>query len=316
MKQDKLIDAIGMIDDEYIEEAHKPSRKRKGWPVYLKIITGVACVMLAFFIGITALLPKMGGSSAATDSYYAENGAYVGETVDFAHKDSTVSTDGQKLIVNGSMDIETISIDDTVGKINQKNKELGGYVQYSSISSSGNYRNYYATIRVPKDSYDTFVEYLKTLGNVTSYTVSTDDITETYSDLEARINSLKAEEKRIMELYEKAETIDELLEIETRLTDIRYEIDSLETSIKNYDLLTTYATIEVCLYETKVFTETKQNFFERIGSALKNGWINFTNGLGDLLVGFSYNIWTILFVGAVVFGIVMLVRHIIRKNRK
>ena len=93
--------------------------------------------------------------------------------------------------------------------------------------------------------------------------------------------------------------------VSDRLTDIRYEIDSLETKIKNYDLLVNYSTLNIGITETKVYTKTNDNFFSKLGLNFVNGWSNFVNVLQDIILGIVYNLWIVILVVVVIVGIVI-----------
>ncbi len=332
MKQDKLIDAIGEIKDEYIEEAHSSAKKKLqfDWVWARRIALAGLCVLI-----VATALPRflgMGGSAKSADAVY--EASYDSEMVGAAPRSeessysyaaneskgisgqNSVLTQNKKLIVNASMSMETFDLDEVCKKLASDIENVGGYVQSSSIYNYGTRRTYEATIRIPADKFGGFIEGVKTSGNVTHYNEEVTDVTEAYSDLEARIRSLKAEEETVLEFYKKAESIDELMSVESRLTEIRYEIDSKETMLKNYDLLTSYSTLTITISETKQYTETSESFFTRIGNAFKNGFSNFIHSLEDVLIGITYNIWTIAFLALVTFVAYKVVKAIRNKRNK
>ncbi|MBQ5805071.1 MAG: DUF4349 domain-containing protein, partial [Erysipelotrichaceae bacterium] len=117
--------------------------------------------------------------------------------------------------------------------------------------------------------------------------------------------------------YEKAETIEDLMSIESRLSDLQYQIERYEAQIKNYDLLTAYSTLYITITETKVYTPSNPNFFERLASSFKDGWHDFMDGFGDFLIDVVYNIWTILLLAALGYLAYRIYRRIRnRKNQK
>ena len=217
-----------------------------------------------------------------------------------------VNEDKKKIIVTGNLNVETLDFDNVLNILEANVKKYGGYIQGSSISSNRNDRRYYdACIRIPAESYNEFLNATKENVNVIFYSENTDDITEKYTDIQARINSLKAEEAKVLEFYDKANNLEELMSVESRLTDIRYEIDSLETKIKNYDLLVNYSTLNIGITETKVYTKTNDNFFSKLGLNFVNGWSNFVNVLQDIILGIVYNLWIVILVVVVIVGIVI-----------
>ena len=320
MSKDKLIDAIGLIKDEYIEEAHT-KRKRWEWNWSLAGKLAIAAVCLCLFVTV---VPKVlfksatGGdnymvsdsagsnyrSGAAPSSEKAineEGSAYYVEDEGTSNALETLNMPDKKLIVTGDMSLETMDLDETLKSIEMSLSQYGAYIQDSSISTGGYRRNYTATIRIPAENYEEFLNSFEGTGNITYYHENTKDITDTYSDLSARVNSLKAEEERVLEFYKQASTLEELMLVEERLTDIRYEIDYLETSLKNYDLLVSYSTLYLDIAETKEYTETSVSFWTRLGNAFVNGWKNFTSGIEDFMIDVIYNIWTIILLAALAF---------------
>ena len=325
MKTDKLIDAIGNIDDRYVEEAHKVKEKKHfviSWPAVTKLAVACCCVLLA-----VSILPKMFSSAknsasggAADGSYYYNAGtSYESEYYAEDAKTEGYASDGyvmvpetapsdngnadpglveanKKLIVTARMTTETQDLDTTINTMTSQVAAYHGYIQRSSTYTKGSSRIYEATYRIPADSYQAFLASIEDSGNILSYSEETEDITSTYTDIEARLHTLKAQEERVMELYKQAESIADLIEIEDRLSDLRYEIEYYEAQIRNYDLLVAYSTLTVSVTETTVYTPTSTSFLTRLGNAFTNGWHNCLDNIGDFLIDVVYNLWTILFL--------------------
>ncbi|MDO4198877.1 MAG: DUF4349 domain-containing protein [Erysipelotrichaceae bacterium] len=339
MKENKLIDAIGMIKEDYIVEAHEETKKENSFfnkGNIFKLAIGLVCICLC--VGILPNMFRMGasGSSAAYDVTAPMDGgySYAGTTMtaDYAMSDSmayessadstaslsansTVTKDDsiKKVITTGNMDIETMNLDELVDALSSKVEAYGGYIQNSTIYNY-TYRSYDATYRIPADKYEEFVTDMGDMGNVTYYYKDLNDITDVYYDIDARLTSLKSEEAKVLEFYDKATTIEELMAVEERLSDIRYEIDSYETRIKNYDLLTDYSTLYVHINETKVYTETSESFFTRLVNSFSNGFKNFVSTLENIVLSFTYNIFLIIFLILVAFIGYRLYRRF-RKNK-
>ena len=341
MKTDKLIDAIGKIDDCYIKEAHEQKERRNfsfNWPMVMKLATACCCILLA-----VTILPKMfssaknaaNGGAADSAAYYYNSGtasydgeyymedakseeyAYNGYATDnetkpsdsYENNDPDLVEANKKLIVTARMSAETQDLDATIGTLTSQVSAFHGYIQRSSTYTRGSSRIYEATYRIPADSYQAFLASIEDSGNILSYSEETEDITSTYTDIEARLNTLKAQEERVMELYKQAESIADLMEIEERLSDLRYRIEFYEAQIRNYDLLVAYSTLTVSVTETTVYTPTSTSFWTRLGNAFTNGWHNFTDGIGDFLIDVVYNLWTILFLVILGYAAYRIYRH-------
>ena len=282
MKADKLIDAIGMIEDGYIEEAHAKKRQKRNifsWQNVLKLVSALVVLMM-----VVTVMPKMFRKSAAGGSngaYYASDSmmyeASDGYISDYDAKPSSsyasdedaksenTLTANKKLILTSSLDLETQDLDEVMASIAENIAKYGAYVQSSSVytRASGS-RAYEATIRIPADNYAEFINETKGLGNAVTYKENVQDVTDSYMDIEARLTSLKAQEDRVLEFYKDAKTIEELMSIEERLSEIRYEIEYYESQIKNYDLLVAYSTLNISVTETQFPYKTGQRVRERL----------------------------------------------------
>ena len=333
MKTDKLVDAIGMIDDEYIEEAH--SAKKKSFSLnrdlILKLATGAICVLLAVTVLPHFFRSADSGGSSANGSYmaYDQSAKAASEEDGYAYPASEAmeaevpapdpareqETSVQKLILTADMELETQDLDELTSVLLQKVKAYNGYVQSSSFYNRGeSTRIYSATIRIPSASYASFLEEIKGAGNTLRYSESVQDVTDSYMDTQARLSSLRAQYDKVLEFYDKAEDISDLMSVEQRLSELQYEIEYLEARIRNYDLLVDYSTLNLSVTETKVYTPVKTNFFTRLGRSFLNGWNHFTAGIEDFVLDVVYNIWTILILIAIAFIGYRVYRKI--RNRK
>ena len=222
-----------------------------------------------------------------------------------------------KIIVTGSLDMETKDLEELLEVVTEKIRESEGYVQKSNTSKSYDGRRYYyATIRIPSEKYDSFISSLKGSGNVTNYSYRTEDVTSDYYDIETRLTTLEAEHDKVLKFYDKAETIDELMSIEQRLTDIQYEMDSLKLRIENYDLLTSYSTLELNITETEILTNTEENFSAKVNNAFVEGLENLKLSMQSLIVLAAYNSWLLVLALIITSVIFISLKTIKKKNKR
>ena len=347
MKTDKLVDAIGMIDDTYVKEAHEEKKKEKksfrlpefhpSWALVGKLATAGICLFLA-----VSILPEVFHSYHAKS---ASDGAYSGYGNSYAYQDvaayaseammeesssgysdpeysmqtgNLLKDENKKVILTANMMMETKDLDETTSCLLEKVNTYGGYVQKSSsYTRNSSTRVYEATLRIPAEHYSEFISELKTAGNTLSYNDEIEDVTDSYTDIQARINSLKAQETKVLEFYDKAESIEDLMSVESRLSDLRYQIEYYEAQIKNYDLLIAYSTLYITVTETTIYTPENPGFFSRLAGSFTDGWHDFMGGVGDFLIDVVYNIWTILLLvglGYLGYRIYKKIRN--RKNQK
>ena len=177
-------------------------------------------------------------NSAAMDTAYA--GSQYEEAADEDVMDSGGVTsenglesqveNGRKLIRTIYLSLQTTEFDSVLSDLSAKTTELGGYIESSSVSGNSYYyqSTRYAsyTIRIPSEQLDQFVTVVSDLGNVTQKNESVDDVTLQYVDVESRKKALETEQERLLELLAQAENMEDLLAIESKLSDVRYELEN------------------------------------------------------------------------------------------
>ena len=121
-----------------------------------------------------------------------------------------------------------------------------------------------------------------------------------------------------MELLAKAETMEDLLKIESRLTDVRTELEEVTSQLRLYDNLVDYGTIYLNLCEVREYTvvEEPETVWQRIGSgfmeSLKNLGTFFTELFVFVIVALPY----LAVIALVAVGIVLLIKFRKRKPKK
>ena len=143
--------------------------------------------------------------------------------------------------------------------------------------------------------------------------MSQNDVTLSYVDTESRIKALKVEEERLLTLMEQAENMADLLEIEARLTEVRYELENYTSRLRTFDNQIDYATIYLNIEEVKVYTTVveEQTVWERISE----GFIGNLHSLGNNILEFVIFLLVSLPYLAV-YGVIALVIVLIVKRSK
>ena len=200
----------------------------------------------------------------------------------------------EKLIYSASATVETTEFDQTVEKLTALVAEYGGFVESSSINGSNYYsqsRGYsserYASyvIRVPSDKFSTLMGNLSTLGNVPYSHTYTENITAQYYDTDARLTAYKTQETRLLEMMEIAETVEDLISIEEKLTELRYKIESLQSTLNNWDRQVSYSSLNLEVQEVIEYTpESRMSYGQELALALTNGLKRTGEFFKDLLL--------------------------------
>jgi len=221
-------------------------------------------------------------------------------------KNEPITITERKLIKQGSMYIETDSVDKTKRFIENKVKFFEGYISKEYSYDYSEQKQYVLEIRVPSQKFDDFVKSLnEVIVSLDNKDIQVKDITEEYVDVEARIKSKKEVMQRYTELLKQAKSVAEMLDIEREIGNLQTDIESLEGRLNYLQNQTSLSTLTLTFYEhrTKDF-----GFWSKIGKSISGGW----NGLLWFLVGVMYlwPLWLILFG-----GLWILLRFLKRKKK-
>ena len=247
----------------------------------------------------------------------AESGSGLSPSSDIGSPADT----GRKLIRDVNMSVEARDFDGVLSQITDKVRELGGYVESSdvsgiSVNSYGGSQQRYADIRarIPADRLDRFVETVESAGNVTSKQEQVTDVTLQYSDVQSRKKSMEIEQERLWALLEKAESLDAVVALEARLSEIRYELESYTSQLRLYDNQVDYSTVSINMREVKDLTPTAP---DSIGTRIQKGFNRSLNNLGeagtDLIVWIASNSPILLVLAVIIAAVVLIVRGLSRR---
>lgn len=255
---------------------------------------------------------------------YGENEkASRGEKADQG-EDVKAAKSEEKLVYSCSINMETLTFAETEAKIRESIAKYKGTIS-SESASDGNYRWYYEdggsgtkslymTIRIPTKDYRNFLKDLEGAGgSIRSTSMNVENITRRYNDQSVRIQALETQEKRLLEMMDKAETIKEMITVEDRLTEVQTELNQARTTLSVMDHDVAYSTISLNLQEVVRYTENKitQTFGERIVSAFTNSFADFGDFLEDLSIALIYLLPYLLLIAV----IVLIVGFLTRKGR-
>lgn len=254
---------------------------------------------LAFLTAILMLAGMLAACGAKTSSMdmVSDNGSYrESSSAESAKEDlggdvlltgaGEVDPD-QKLIKTVHMDTETEDLEALLGQLTEAISNQGGYLESQEIYNgsayaSYRYRNAALTIRIPAENLSDFVGAVEKVTNVVRYNVTTENVTLTYVDIESRVNALETEQQRLLELLSQAQTMSDLLEIEGRLTEVRYELESVTTQLRTLSNQVDYATVYLSVEQVKVYTQTEEpTLWQRITGGFTENLEDLGNGLVD-----------------------------------
>ncbi len=194
----------------------------------------------------------------------------------------TVESTGQsnlsarKMIFTASMTIETLEYEKSLENLEKLVAEYGGFIQDSQIqtetkhTSSSSSRTSYFTIRIPSEKLNDFRKAGGGIGKILTNNISGEDVSEVYFDSEARVQNLRVQEERILELLTKADNLADILLLENQLNEVRDSIEILTGKLQKMDALVSMSTVEITLYEVKTLTEAApESFGQKIAQTFK-----------------------------------------------
>ena len=248
-------------------------------------------------------------------------------TEDYSEEVS-VSDFAEKIIYSAGITIETTDFDASVSGLEQKIRSLGGFVENSNVSGDTRWNNdgttsvvnrwAYYTFRIPAEKFEYFLQLTHTYGNVLSTSRSAQNVTSSYTDFEARLSSLNTQEERLLDMLSKSTEVETLIALEQRLSDVRYEIESIERNLRNYDAQIRYSTIDLSIREVELYTPTvpiRRSFGEKLEIALSDGWTQFMRGTQNLLLGLAASLPALILLLVLAAVVIICIRIRIKKRK-
>ena len=268
----------------------------------------------------TAYAGSQYDASMTEDAYEEEAAMDSGSGVTSENGLESTVDNGRKLIRTIYLSLQTTEFDSVLSDLSAKTTELGGYIENSSISGNSYYyqSTRYAsyTIRIPSDQLDQFVDIVGELGNVTQKNESVEDVTLQYVDVESRKKALETEQERLLELLSQAENMEDLLAIESKLSDVRYELENYGSQLRMLDNQIDYSTVNVDVDEVERVTDTgEKSFFGEIKDRFGDSLYTVGRDMRGFVIVVLGSL-PILIVWAVIIIVVVLVVKKIRKGRK
>lgn len=320
-----------------------------------KIVIGVfVALVILFFISIFILasisnFTYKNVSSITEDSYTtsfnnisADSVSYENSKIDKGQYlvDSAVSEEAgidleqkdEKLAYSANLKLETKQLESALEFIYKNIQEHKGIIQqedqrnyedtYYVREGYVQQRSSYILVRIPTDSYESFITKIRSSDNVLSVTglnKSVENFTDVYSDLDIQLKNYKIQQDRLFYFLENAESIEDMLSIESKLSELQYKIESIENNMKSIDKDVEYSKIEINLTEVMKYTDVKENpntFLERLSLYVSSSINTFIFTMEGILEFSIYAIPYIVIIGLICFTIIKVVKQRKRKKDK
>ena len=263
---------------------------------------------------------SMPGEEAVQEAGVYEEAAEtdMGSGSETAALDENAVSD-RKLIKNVSMAVETEDYTGLISNIQSRVEELGGYTESFEAyneSSVGN-RSASLTLRIPADRLDEFVSQVEEISNIVSRQETVEDVTLTYVDLESRRRMYEEEEDRLLSLLEQAETLEEIIALESRLTEVRYQLESMESQLRTMDNQVNYSTVYLSIDEVERYTPpAEKGTWERIRTGFTENVYRVGNGIKEFFIGFVISLPILLVLAVGIIIAVIVIRLFLRISEK
>ena len=256
---------------------------------------------------------------SATDDEAEDAGAWNGDGQVGSGIDKSLSERGVKMIYSAHIEMQTLSYEQAVEDIAALVERSGAYFEQKNFSNySSGYRHASYTVRVPAEQFADFCAQVGTLCHVTWQDDSAENISEQYYDTQSRLETAQIKLARLQELLKKAENMEDIITIESAISETEYEIERLSGTMRHYDALVDYATVTLELNEVYRLSGTEdapKSFGEKLSNAFTDGLAAVAEGLEDFAIWLAYSWLGILIFAAVVFAAVKLIGRL-RRGQK
>ncbi|UNQ73427.1 DUF4349 domain-containing protein [Infirmifilum sp. NZ] len=157
---------------------------------------------------------------------------------------STPSVSQRNITYSAEVEVSVENVSLAVTRAKSLAGETGGYVASVQLEASGG-GSATVTLKVPASNYRRALDALSGLGRVDRVVERALDVTDQWVDLSARLRNLRAEEERLLQLLDKASSVSNVLQVEDRLSYVRYQIEFYDAQLRNLERSVVYATITV-----------------------------------------------------------------------
>ena len=254
---------------------------------------------------------------------------FVADTESAAEQENQLpQVDPEKIIYSAEVTVETTEFEKSMEQVKELVAKYNGYIEQSSVhdanfrtKSSGSYysRSAEFTIRVPSSDFSQMNGDLSSIGNVPYSHTFTENVSAQYYDTEARLKAFTAQETRLLEMLDMAKSVEDIIAIEGELANVRYEIESLQSSLKNWDRRINYSTVYLNLQEVREYSDepmgNQLSYGQQLLRSLKSGLHGVGRFFKDLLLWFAGALPALLIIAVLVIVLLPVFKKIRAKRR-
>jgi hypothetical protein len=266
----------------------------------------ILLLSLLFLVSCSNIVnyPETGGMNNA-DAMFLYNepqteSSYFSASVDV--------TPVQKILQNAHVAMHSVNFDETVAVLRDLAPNAGGFVESANLNDFNTFRHpsqpvrrreFSIVMRVPAENFNDVLRTIEGLAVVNFSNQSAEDVTAQYYDLASRLETKYIEEERVLDMISRAELIEDLLILESRLGQIRTDIERFNSQIINIDRLAAFSTIHVSV--TEVENEAVIILTEGLGGRMGRAFVTSLNGtisfFQNVLIFLAGALIPLLFIG-------------------
>ena len=257
-------------------------------------------VLLLIMMLILILSTACGGGSKSESPRPASAPQPAAKTAAPANGNNKPLPELRKVIETAQVTLETKDLPVAESRVRERLAARKGILSSASVTLDGNGRrtgNF--TLRIPAGQLNDFVNELASLPDVIvrQRSISSQDVTEEYVDISARLENMQRHEKRLREILATANTVDEVLKVEKELAAVRSQIESTTGKLKALSGKIEMSTLQLRISEVAVITET--NFLGKLKAILRDSWV----AAGDVVLYLIATVIVLSPIGILVAGI-------------
>ena len=266
---------------------------------------GYIIILMALVLSIVAGCASASSQSSRDEGMVQETAAAAAPAEaeyggDFANKGGTSAVEPgtggtgtaaveRKIVRNANLGLEVVDVAASYDQLLAYAVARQGYETMRNEYRQEEYLTLYPTIRIKPEELDGFIAFAETLGTMVNVQISTDDITEGYYDAKTRLETMEKSLARYDEFLERAETIEEVLQVQGQINQITVEIEALKGRLRVWDSMLAESIISLEIRQVNDPVKIKKEVtwsaltLEDMGYLMRSGLTRFTNVLVSVL---------------------------------
>lgn len=209
-----------------------------------------------WFVIVVSLGLLVAGCSASSDmdsspSSYAGTEEHSGAPTTPTSTSASYSVPNRSIVRQATVKLRVDDVEAASRALAAKIASMGGYVSASTLGSLGS-ENPQARleVRVPSPKFELALEEIREVGTLLSLQITTEDVTGSLFDMEARLATLRATEESIRALLGRPGNLDQTIAIREKLAQVRGEIEALAAQRKAVSERVSFSRIEIDLTQS------------------------------------------------------------------